>query len=103
VLVLVVEVQVKPEMRERFLEVIKEDAQHSEEREPGCHRFDVLEDLEKPNTFLYYEVYKDEAALAAHRETPHFKAYAEHVPELMAAPAVRRRCVNIHPSDADWR
>lgn len=28
---------------------------------------------DNPSQFLFYEVFRDEAAFAAHQETPHFK------------------------------
>ena len=101
--ILIVEVHVKPEMREKYLEVIKHDAVHSEQDEPGCLRFDLLQDTLDANTFFYYEVYRDEAALAAHRETPHFQAYFEHATEFTDRPTVRHVVRNIQPADIAWR
>jgi len=34
--------------------------------------------------------YQDDAALAVHRQTPHFKAYFEKTQSWLAAPAERR-------------
>ena len=101
--ILYVTVQVKPERVEEFLDVIRHDAEHSEKDEPGCLRFDVIRDNDDPNRFYYYEVYRDEAALEAHRQTPHFKLYAERSRPLLAAPPERRRGKNFIPADADWR
>src|SRR2546430_308460 len=67
----------KPEHVSEFLEVVRHDAEHSEKDEPGCLRFDVIQDRDDPNRFYFYEIYRDEAALEAHRQTPHFKLYAE--------------------------
>jgi autoinducer 2-degrading protein len=101
--ILLVEVSVKPERLAGFLELIKYDAEHSENDEPGCLRFDVLRDSEDPTKFFYYEVYKDEPARMAHRETPHFKHYAEASADMMAAPAVRHIVHNVVPADTSWR
>jgi autoinducer 2-degrading protein len=101
--VMIIEVHVKPEKRDEFLEVIKHDASHSEADEPGCLRFDVLQDNEDSNKFYYYEVYRDEAARAAHRETPHFKEYAEKSADMFDAQVVRHLTTNYHPDDANWR
>lgn len=101
--VILVEVTVKPEKMQEFLELIKYDAEHSEKDEPGCLRFDVLQDTEDPNKFFYYEVYRDEAARMAHRETPHYKHYAEKSPELFGGPVSRRILRNVIPDDAAWR
>ncbi len=101
--VLHVTVQVKPEHLAEFLEVLRHDAVHSEEDEPGCLRFDVVQDKTDPNRFYYYEVYKNEAALETHRQTPHFKLYAEKTKDWMAAPPERRFGRNLIPNDAAWR
>ncbi len=41
--------------------------------EPGCLMYIVNRSTENPLHFLIYEQYADEAALAAHAETPKFK------------------------------
>ena len=53
--ILLVEVSVKPERLNDFLDLIKYDAEHSENDEPGCLRFDVLQDSEDQHKFYYYE------------------------------------------------
>lgn len=101
--VLHVTIQVKPEHVKEFLDVVRYDAEHSEKDEPGCLRFDVIQDKDDPNKFYFYEVYKDDDALAAHRETPHFKLYAEKTAPMLAAPPDRRFGKNLVPADAAWR
>jgi autoinducer 2-degrading protein len=100
--IILVEVNVKPERRDEFLSLIQYDAEHSEGDEPGCLRFDVLQDTEDSNKFFYYEVYRDEAARMAHRETPHFKKYAEESADMLTV--VNRHILkNAVPSDDRWR
>jgi quinol monooxygenase YgiN len=41
--------------------------------EPGNLRWDVWQDQADTGRFVLDELYKDNAAVAAHRETPHFK------------------------------
>jgi quinol monooxygenase YgiN len=94
---------VKPEHLAEFLEAVRHDAIHSEKDEPGCLRFDVVQDRDDPNRLYYYEVYKDQAALEAHRNTPHFKLYAEKTKAWLAAPPERRFGKNLIPSDGAWR
>ena len=43
------------------------------EAEPGCLMYIVNRSTENPLHFLIYEQYADEAALAAHAETPMFQ------------------------------
>jgi (4S)-4-hydroxy-5-phosphonooxypentane-2,3-dione isomerase len=45
--------------------------------EPGCTLYHANRSTENPDVFLLYEHYTDEAALQAHRETPHFKDIIE--------------------------
>jgi len=101
--ILHVTVQVKPEHAREFLEAVRHDAEHSERDEPGCLRFDVVQDRDDSNRFYYYEVYKDEAALEAHRQSSHFKLYAEKTRTWLTAPPERRFGKNLIPSDSDWR
>ena len=101
--VLHVTVQLKPEHVSEFLELVRYDAEHSEKDEPGCLRFDVIRDRDDSSRFYYYEVYRDDAALEAHRRSPHFKLYAEKVEPLLAAPPERRYGNNVFPPDDRWR
>ena len=45
-------------------------------QEPGNLVYNAHRSLEDPQRFLIYELYRDEAALEAHRATPHFAAHA---------------------------
>ena len=42
--------------------------------EPGVKLFLVHRAAEMPGQFLFYELFEDEAAFAAHQQTPHFKS-----------------------------
>ena len=46
--------------------------------EPGCLAFDVVQGEDDPAVFVLYEHYTDEAALTAHRETPHYLDLVKH-------------------------
>lgn len=82
---LIVSVQVKPEKRDRFLEVIAENALRSVRDEPGCLRFDVVEDTDRPNNFLFYELYRDAEAFAEHKAAPHFADWRTGADECLVA------------------
>lgn len=102
-LALWVTVNIKPEKRAEFLEVIKHDSEHSVADEPGCVRFDVFEDTEKANQFYFHEVYKDQAALDYHRTTPHFKMWADKNPELVAGPVQRQIVKDVFSQDPNLK
>jgi hypothetical protein len=67
----------------------------------------VIRGLLIPRSLLrgdsFYEIYRDEAALEAHRQTPHFKLYFEKSQRWLAAPPERRFGKNLVPSDSAWR
>ena len=46
-------------------------------KEPDCLMFNPHQHKTNPERFLIYEQYKDEAALEAHRTSPHFKEYVQ--------------------------
>jgi quinol monooxygenase YgiN len=50
--------------------------------EPGNLRWDVWQDQADAGRFVLDELYTDNAAVAAHRETPHFKAYIAQIGDL---------------------
>jgi quinol monooxygenase YgiN len=45
--------------------------------EPGCLAYRLHRSAKDPELFLFYEIYRDEAALDAHRKAPHLAAYRE--------------------------
>jgi quinol monooxygenase YgiN len=66
----------RPEAAERYKARLLEHARTSLAREPGaCLRFDVHQDASDPSLFLLIEIYRDQAALEAHRNSEHFQAY----------------------------
>jgi (4S)-4-hydroxy-5-phosphonooxypentane-2,3-dione isomerase len=100
-LALWVKVKVKAEERERFLRAIEVDAVGSERDEPGCLRFNVLADAEDPNVYYFYEVYRDEAALEAHRAAPHYAVWRAAADTLDGTPQATR-CQPVFPAPAGY-
>ena len=45
--------------------------------EPACLFYNANVSVDDPNLYCLYEVYENEDALVAHRETPHFKEIIE--------------------------
>jgi quinol monooxygenase YgiN len=62
--------------------------------EPGCRMFQAHSDPSDPRVFFVYEQWDDDAAIEAHRETPHYEELAvgvifdavEYRDRLMLAP-----------------
>jgi (4S)-4-hydroxy-5-phosphonooxypentane-2,3-dione isomerase len=78
-----VDLDILPAERDNFLAAIKEHGAAAV-TEPGCKRFDILNLASDPNHFLLYEVYDNEAALKAHRETDHFKKFIAAAGKMVA-------------------
>ena len=100
--VIVAPIKIKPEHREAFLESMLDDAVGSVSNEPGCIRFDVIQDEKDPNKIYLYEVYKDKAAFDAHLGAPHFIKWRDTVKDWFAEPVQGNRGTNIFPTEADW-
>ena len=97
--------QVKGEYKDQFVKAMLDDAKSSVNNEPGCLRFDVIQDAKEANRIWVYEVYEDEEAFQSHLNSPHFfkwrettKDWLEQGPEG-AAWGSR----NIWPTDQEWR
>ncbi|MEP6998756.1 MAG: putative quinol monooxygenase [Betaproteobacteria bacterium] len=85
-----VEFDIRPGHLAAFLEAARLDAEGSVSNEPGCRRFDVLQDPALPDRVCFYEVYDDEAAFLRHREMPHFKTYLAATEPMIAAKRVTK-------------
>ena len=92
-----VTVKVKPDQRRRFLEVIEDDATSSVRDEPGCVDFQVLQDQADPDTYYFYEVYRDEQAFWAHSQTPHFERWRAASPEVLEGAPARLTLTRVLP------
>ena len=100
-LIVLVHVHVKPECVPAFQEASLANARKSI-NEPGIARFDVIQQNDDPNRFILIEVYKDEKAPAAHKETPHYQKWRDTVADMMAEPRQGIKYTNIFPDDRDW-
>ena len=73
-LVNLVHVSCDPEVREELLDKLWVNV-HNAREEEHCYQFEVSVSGDDPNAFIFYEVYKDEAALAWHKEQQYFLDY----------------------------
>jgi (4S)-4-hydroxy-5-phosphonooxypentane-2,3-dione isomerase len=97
-LILQVNIRVRPEHVGEFREATIANAQGSLE-EPGIARFDVLQNEEDPTRFMLIEAYRHREAIAAHKETPHYRRWVETVTPMMAEPRSRSWWTGVHPVD----
>jgi autoinducer 2-degrading protein len=83
--VTLVHVHVKPEYLEAFIKATRSNHENSI-REPGNRRFDILQSKDDPCYFVLYEAYNSQQDALAHKETAHYKAWRDLVPDWMAEP-----------------
>ena len=63
--------------RESEVAVLFEKLTAESRKEPGCVMYLVHQHKTDSRRFFVYEQYKDDAALEAHRASPHFLQYAK--------------------------
>lgn len=69
-------VKVKPEHLDEFLKHVSIHAANSS-REPGCVRFEVLQDVDDPLTVCLLEVFRSEQDLQVHREQDYYRHWMD--------------------------
>jgi autoinducer 2-degrading protein len=100
-LIVQVNINIKPEFIEQFLIATIDNARNSI-KEPGIARFDVLQEHDDPSHFLLIEVYRDEDAPARHKETTHYALWRDTVKEMEVEPRTRNKYINVFPLHAEW-
>jgi quinol monooxygenase YgiN len=101
-LVVHVQVRVKPESVEAFKRATAENARNSI-LEPGVASFDVVQQLDDPTRFVLVEAYRTPAAPAAHKETRHYQVWRDTVEPMMAEPRASVKYSNVFPDDPTWK
>ena len=97
-LIVHVHIQVKPDHVDAFKAACIENSRNSLQ-EPGVARFDVLEQQDDPTRFLLVEVYKFAEAPAAHKQTAHYKQWADTVADMMAVPRFSVKFDKVYPEE----
>ena len=100
-LVVHVHVRVKPDDLEAFLAETRRNAAASLE-EPGVRRFDVLQDHGDATHVVLNEVYVDQAAADAHKQTAHYARWRDTVAGMMAQPRSSTRFAAVFPAEDGW-
>ena len=88
----------KAEMLNDFKEATVKNANNSI-KEPGIIRFDVLQEKDEPSRFLLVEIYKNETAISAHKETAHYAEWVKVAEPMLAEPRVKTIYRNLFPDD----
>lgn len=85
-----VTIKLKPGKGKAFRPLILENAEAAVRDEEDCLQFQVLTAEGDPDTYFFYEVYSDAAALDRHRETPHYKKYMAAAGPMIAERSIQR-------------
>ena len=100
-LVVHVHVHVTPDAVEAFLAESRRNAEASLQ-ESGVRRFDVLQDESDPAHVVLSEVYVDQAAADAHKQTPHYARWRDAVAGMMAQPRSSTCFTAVFPAEDGW-
>ena len=89
-----------------MLEALVPNARSAAETEPGCLRFDVIQDAGDPNLVWVYEIYVDEDAFNYHTQTAHYLKAIETIgPNRVDGDrqGATFGSVNVWPPDSEWK
>ena len=87
-------VPVRPDRRDEAVRVALTMAEATR-AEKGCLSYRFYADLADPNTFLIFEEWESDEALATHFATEHMRVFREALPGLVGgAPAIHRYVVS---------
>ena len=78
---IVVILTARPGKVEELVALLRDMVAPSRE-EAGNRRWDVWKDPSQDGRYVLDELYVDDAAIAAHRETPHFKRYIARIADV---------------------
>jgi len=95
-LIVHVDVRVLDDRVDEFLAASVTNAQASL-AEPGVVRFDVIQDVADPSHVVLVEVYVDEAAGLAHKETDHYATWRDAVAPMMAQARASTKYAPVFP------
>jgi quinol monooxygenase YgiN len=73
----IAELEIDPARLDAYKAAVKEEMETSVRVEPGVLAIYAVAEKDHPTRLRFFEMYADEAAYKAHRESPHFKKYAE--------------------------
>src|SRR3954453_3832498 len=83
-LLVVAQWEAKPGQADRVADILSRFLPEAQS-EPGAKLFLIARAKDNPAQFLFYELFRDEAALKAHQDSAHFKTYvAEQALPLLA-------------------
>jgi quinol monooxygenase YgiN len=67
----------------KALEAVHTMAERVRDAEPGCLVYLCHRSSAKPSEIVWYEVYEDDTALAAHSRSEHMQAFGQRLPDIV--------------------
>jgi quinol monooxygenase YgiN len=89
----IAELEIDPARLEDYKAVVKEEMEASIRVEPGVLALYAVAEKGKPTMLRFFEMYADEAAYNAHRDSPHFRKYVEATKDMI----VSRKLIETDP------
>jgi quinol monooxygenase YgiN len=74
VIVLIVRTEIKEGAEAECIRIFHEVTEATR-KEPGCLQYIIHQSMQNSAVFVFYEQYVDQAAVDAHRASPHFARY----------------------------
>lgn len=96
--VVIANIQVKPECVDAFRAACAENSRNSIQ-EPGCLRFDVLQQHDDPTKFALFEIYRQPEDFGAHKETAHYAVWADQAAAMQDGPRSSAKFRKLYPED----
>jgi len=100
-LIVHVQVRVKPDTIEAFKAATIENARQSV-KEQGIARSAVVQQNDDPTRFVLVEAYRSVEATAAHKATAHYATWRDRVEPMMAEPRSSVKDANVVPREERW-
>ncbi|NCG35037.1 MAG: hypothetical protein GWO78_03460 [Dehalococcoidales bacterium] len=101
--ILMVRLKVKEDKINEFIKESIGDSHGSVINEPGCRRFDIIQDQNDPSLFGFCEIYDNEDSFKAHTSYEHFKIWAENTKDFYDAETEVSFCKPIYPIEkVNW-
>src|SRR4051794_17157349 len=79
----IAELEIDPARLDAYKASVKEEMEASVRVEPGVLAIYAVAEKDNPARLRFFEMYADEAAYRSHRETAHFKKYAETTKDMI--------------------
>lgn len=96
-----VKVVVKKQYIEDFKAATVENATESN-KEEGINRFDIIQELDKPQNFMLVEVYRTPEAPAKHKKTNHYLNWRNTVAPMMEQPRTNIKYTSVYTKDTEY-